>query len=243
MQKLICFLATAILMVFSPLAFSQPTVDPEAEKVLKSLQDYMQTQDTADIEAVITEDEVFNDTHKLQFGGTIKILMRRQPPQLSATTNSDYRNTRAYLNKSTFTVFDEDVNVYAQANAPGTLKEALTHLNAEYSIIQPGSELFSGQPFELLVGKASKVIYVGTGNVNGTSCHHIAGILPDMDWQLWIRAEGDPIVCKYVLTDRDIPLAPQYSMTFTKWKTNTKLTDKQFEFQPPADAEAIEIIK
>ncbi|MFW2437987.1 MAG: DUF2092 domain-containing protein [Arenicellales bacterium] len=243
MQILICLIATTILMAFSPLAFSQPTVDPEAEKILKKLQNYMQTQDTVAIEAVITEDEVFNDTHKLQFGGTIKMLMRRQPPQLSVTTNSDYRNTRTYLNKNTFTAFDEDVNVYAQVDAPGTLKEALTHLNAEYSILQPGSELFSGQPYELLVGKASKVIYVGTGNVNGSSCHHIAGILPDMDWQLWIRAEGDPMICKYVLTDRDIPLAPQYSMTFTKWKTNTKLTDKQFEFQPPADAEAIEIIK
>jgi hypothetical protein len=243
MHKIICFLATAMFLVFSPLALSQPTVQPEAEKVLKSLQNYMSTLETVEIEAVITEDEVFNDTHKLQFSGILKVLVRRQPSQLSLITNSDYRNTRAYLNKNTFTVFDEDVNVYAQAHAPGTLKEALTRLNTEYNIIQPGSELFSGQAYELLVEKASKVIYVGTGNVNGTSCHHLAGILPDMDWQLWVRAEGDPILCKYILTDRDIPLAPQYSMTFTKWKTNTELTDKQFEFQPPADAEAIEIIK
>jgi hypothetical protein len=243
MQKFICFIATAILMVFSPLVLSQPTVDPEAEKVLKSLQDYMHTLKTVDVEAVITEDEVFNDTHKLQFGGIVKILIRPQLSQLSITTNSDYRNTRVTLSKGTFTVFDKDVNVYAQVSVPGTLKEALPHLNAEYNLAPAGGELFSGQAYELLVGNASKVFYVGTGNVNGNSCHQIAGILPDMDWQLWIRAEGDPIICKYILTDRDIPLAPQYSMTFTKWKINTELTDKQFEFQPPADAEVIEFIK
>lgn len=243
MQKLTCLITSAILVLFSPVALSEPIVQPEAEKILKSLQNYMHSQDTANIEAVITEEDVYDDAHKLQFGGTIKILMTRQPPRLSITTASDYRNTRAYLNKGTFTFFDEDVNVYAQAPAPGTLKEALGQLNAEHNIVSPGSELFSGHAYELLVGKASKVIYVGKGNVNGTSCHHIAGILPDMDWQLWVRAEGDPVICKYVLTDRAIPLAPQYSMTFTKWKTNTKLTDKQFEFQPPADAEAIEILK
>lgn len=202
----------------------------------------MSSQKSVEIEAVVTEDEVYDDAHKLQFGGTMNILLKR-PAQLFVTNRSDYQNTQAYLNNGVFTLFDDDVNVYAQAPAPGTIGEALATVYATIGTVPGGAELFSGHAYELLVGKARKVIYVGKSNVNGNSCHHIAGILPDMDWQLWVRAEGEPVLCKYIVTDRDTPLAPQYTMTFTQWKSNAELSDKQFEFQPPADAEAIDVIK
>jgi len=242
MRKLICSISTAAFVLFSPLAFSQPTVQPEADKVLKSVEAFMSSQKSVEIEAVVTEDEVYDDAHKLQFGGTMKILLKR-PAQLFVANRSDYQNTQAYLNNGVFTLFDDDVNVYAQAQAPGTFGEALASIYENIGTVPGGAELFSGNAYELLVGKARKVIYVGKSNVNGNSCHHIAGILPDMDWQLWVRAEGEPVLCKYIVTDRDTPLAPQYSMTFTKWKSNADLSDKQFEFQPPADAEAIDVIK
>jgi hypothetical protein len=162
---------------------------------------------------------------------------------LAVTTNSDYQNTRVYLNDGKFTLFDTDVNVYAQATVPKPLKEALLTLSTEYNTAPPGSELFSGQAYEVLVAKASKVMYLGKGNVNGTSCHHLAGVMPDMDWQLWVRAKGDPQLCKYIVTDRSIPLAPQYSMIFTKWKKNADISNEVFEFHAPADAERVEIVK
>ena len=241
MHKLIYSITTAVFVLFTPLAFSQSNVQAEADKILNNVQTFMSTQKSVEIEADVTEEEVYGDAHKLQFGGTLKILIKR-PTQLSVTNHSDYKNTRAYLNNGIFTLLDEDVNVYAQAPAPGTFGEALASIYAKTGAVPDGAELFSGRAYELLVGKASKVVYIGKSNVNGNSCHHIAGILPDMDWQLWVRAEGDPVLCKYVVTDRAAPMAPQFTMTFTQWKSNADLSDKQFEFQPPADAEAIEII-
>ena len=242
MFKLICCISTVMFAVFSPAVLAQPDVQPEAKEVLKKLEAYMSSLVSVEIEANITEESVYNDTLKLQFGGTKKIFVR-QPSKLSVTTHAEYQNSRVYLNDGKFTIFDEDMNVYAQATVPKPLKEALVSLSRDYNTTPPGSELFSGEAYEVLVDKASKVMYLGKGNVNGTSCNHLAGILPDMDWQLWIRAEGEPQLCKYIVTDRSIPLAPQYSMTFTKWKKNTNIPDKVFDFHPPADAEAIEIIK
>lgn len=231
-----------MLVVLAPAVFAQTNIQPEAEKVLKNLETYMSSLTALEIEAVVTEESVYDDKLKLQFGGTKQIFVR-QPSKLAVTTNSDYQNTRAYLNDGKFTLFDLDVNVYAQATIPKPLKKALLTLSTEYNTAPPGSELFSGQAYEVLVAKASKVMYLGKGNVNGASCHHLAGVLPDMDWQLWVRAEGDPQLCKYIVTDRSIPLAPQYTMTFTKWKKNTDISDEVFKFHAPADAERIEIIK
>lgn len=242
MRKLMFLISIAMIVGLSPAAFSQSDVQPEADKVLKEAHAYLSGLNSLAIKAVTTEETVFEDTHKLQFGGTLELGLRR-PSQLFAVVHEDYKNRRMYLDGGTFTVFDEDVNVYAQTSAPGPLNEVFPRLHADFGISPPGGELFSGHAYELLVENATKVVYVGIGNVNGTPCHHIAGTLADMDWQLWIRAEGDPELCKYVVTDREVPLAPQYSITFTQWQSNADISAGQFEFQPPADAEAIGFIK
>jgi len=238
MNKLICSITSVMLVGFSSAVFAKPDVQPEAEKILKKVEAYMSSLKALEMVVSVTEESVYGESLKLQYGG-IKTIFIRQPSMLSVTTHTDYQNTRLTLNDGKFTLFNEDVNVYAQTTVPKALKEALTTLSKEYNAAPPGSELFSGQAYEALVEKASKVMYLGTGNVNGVACHHLAGVLPDMDWQLWVRAEGDPQLCKYIVTDRSIPLA----LTFTKWKKNTDIPDKVFEFRAPADAESIEIIK
>jgi hypothetical protein len=231
-----------MLVVFAPAAFAEPNIEPEAEKVLRSVGVYMSSLNSLEMTISVTEESVYGDTLKLQSGGTKNVFVRN-PSKLSVTTRTDTENKRVVLNDGKLTVFDEDVNVYTQVTVPKLLKEAIVALSNEYNYTPSGSELFGGQAYEALVEKASKVMYLGKGNVNGVACHHLAGILPDMDWQLWVRAEGDPQLCKYIVTDRSIPLAPQYSMLFTKWKKNTKIPDKVFEFRAPADAESIAIIK
>lgn len=223
-------------------AFAQPEMDPNADRVFKAVHAYMSGLDSLLVNAETSEETVYGDTHKLQFGGTLKFGMQR-PARFFATYHADYENRRMYLNDGTFTVFDEDVNVFAQVPASGSLDDAFARMQADYGISSPGGELFGGNAYELLVENASKVVYVGVSNVNGTACHHIAGILETMDWQLWVREEGDPELCKYVVTDRDVPMAPQYSITFEDWQANADISDRQFDFQAPADAEAIDFVR
>ena len=241
-RKFFSFISIVILFGLSPVAFGQTQMDAKADAVLQSAHAYMSGLDTLLVKADIVEDNVYGDTHKLQFGGVLKIGIQL-PAQFFAVYHSDFENRRMFINDGTFTVFDEDVNVYAQASAPGTLNEVFDRLHANFGINSPGGELFSGNAYDLLVKNASKVIYVGVSDVNGTACHHIAGVLQNMDWQLWVQEDGDPKLCKYVVTDRDVPMAPQFSITFSKWTANTDISAEAFEFQAPADAEAIEFVK
>jgi len=226
----------------SSVAIAQPSIDPEADKVLEAVHDYMSGLKSLLISAELSEETVYGDAHKLQFGGTLELGMRH-PAQFFAVHHADYENRRMYLDEGAFTVFDEDVNVYAQADVAGSLHDVFARLHAEYGISSPGGELFSGNAYELLVENANKVIYVGVSNVNGKACHHIAGVLENMDWQLWVQKDGDPALCRYVVTDRDVPMAPQFSITFDEWKANADIPDQQFDFQAPADAEAIDFVK
>ena len=242
MRKIFSLVPIVISLGLSSIALGQPNIDPEADRILKSVQSYMSGLNSLLIQAELTDESVYDDAHKLQFGGTLELGMRSSG-QFFAVNHTTLENRRMYVADGTFTVFDEDVNVYVQAPASGSLREVFARLHAKHGISAPGGELFSGNAYELLVQNASKVIYVGVSNINGTACNHVAGILQDMDWQLWVRKEGDPELCKYLVTDRDIPMAPQFSITFTKWQANAAISDQQFKFQAPADAEAIEFVK
>jgi len=242
MRRLLNFISFIICFGLSSAAFGQSHMDAEADDVLKAVQTYMSGLDSLLVQADVAEDSVYGDTHKLQFGGTLKLGIQR-PAQFFAVYHSDFENRRMYVNGGSFTVFDEDVNVYAEASAQGSLNEVFDRLHADFGINSPGGELFGGNAYELLVKKASKVIYVGVSQVNGTACHHIAGVLENMDWQLWVQKDGDPQLCKYLVTDRDVPMAPQFSITFRKWVANADISAESFEFQAPADAEAIEFVR
>lgn len=242
MSRVFFLVLIVVSLGLSSGAFGDSNVDPEADRVLKSVQSYMAGLDSLLIQAELTDESVYGDTHKLQFSGALEIGMRSSA-QFFAVNHSTLENRRMYVNNGTFTVFDEDVNVYAQAPASGPLKDVFAKLQAKYGINSPGGELFSGNAYELLAENASKVIHVGVSKINGVACHHVAGVLPDMDWQLWVRVEGEPVLCRYVITDRNVPMAPQFSMTFTKWQSNAAIPDQKFEFQAPADAEAIEFVQ
>jgi hypothetical protein len=242
MRAFLSIISCVIWLGQSTAVFGQSNVEPEADAVLKAMHTYMSGLDSLLISADISEDTVYGDEHKLQFGGTLTLGVQR-PAKFFAVHHADFENRRMYLNEGTFTVFDEDVNVYAQTSAPGPLDEVFSRLHADYGISSPGGELFSGKAYELLVENASKVIYVGVSDVSGEACHHIAGVLENMDWQLWVRKDGEPRPCRYVVTDRDVPMAPQFSVTFKEWKANADISDQEFDFQAPADAEAIEFVR
>ncbi|MBT4522777.1 MAG: DUF2092 domain-containing protein [Halieaceae bacterium] len=242
MRSIHYFAAVVMWVGLSSTAVARPEIDAQANEVLKAVNTYMSGLDALLISAEVSEESVYGDNHKLLFVGTVELGIRH-PAQFFTEHHTNFKNRRTYLNQGTFTVFDEDVNVYAQASAPGSLNDVFTKLHARYGISSPGSELFSGNAYELLVSKASRVIYVGESTIGGRACHHIAGVLADMDWQLWVQKEGDPQLCRYVITDRNVPMAPQFSITFDKWQANANISNQRFNFRAPADAEAIEFVK
>ena len=216
-------------------------VPSEAIEALDRLEQHLSGLDSIRFQAQVTEETVYGDDHKIQFEGTMDVAME-QPVSFSADLRSDHYNRQYRLQNGLFTVFDEDVNVFAQARVPGTLKEAFRTIAVDYGTDMPMSDLLSARARELLVDQATRVAYIGIGSVDDHKCHHIAGTLPDTDWQIWIRTGEDPWLCKYIVTDRNAPMAPQFTLRFRKWEANPDLTEAEFRFVPQAGVEKIEFI-
>jgi hypothetical protein len=216
-------------------------IDPAAEDAVLAMQSYLAQVNSARIKASFTEETVFDDTHKIQFGGTVTLGVER-PSRMFITARSDMWNRDYYLDNGAFVMFDHDVNVYATLSLPSKLRDAGTKLWKTYQMQLPGLELISEQGGELLLEGSDEVFYVGPAMVRGQKCHHLAGSMETMDWQLWIAASGDPLPVKYILTDLDIPLAPQFTIAFESWETGVKIPESAFDFQPPEGSEKIEVL-
>jgi len=76
MKKSVSLTSIVLWLGLSSVAFGQPSMDPEADKVLKAVQTYTSGLDSLLIKAELIEETVYGDTHKLQSGGTLKLGMR-----------------------------------------------------------------------------------------------------------------------------------------------------------------------
>ena len=79
---------------------------------------------------------------------------------------------------------------------------------------------------------------VGKGVVEGVRCDHLAFRAPHVDWQIWIQEGKEPLPRKLVITTRDQPNAPQFSVVVTKWNLKPVFTPQTFAFRAPSGREA-----
>ena len=82
---------------------------------------------------------------------------------------------------------------------------------------------------------------IGSGVINGVECDFVAFRKDDVDLQLWIAQGDKPYPCLYVLTSSLVAGGPQYSIAIRNWKTGSEVAADDFAFQPPANAEKIEL--
>jgi hypothetical protein len=216
-------------------------VEPKAAEIFALMDNHLAALQSLVIEGEITDETVFGDRHKLQFGGTATLSVQA-PDRMFAAIDSETQHRRFYLNKGAFAMFDRDLNIYVTTSLPVLLPAAAVHLGQTYGLDLPVAELLMRSTRRKLIEDSEKVVYIGEARVRGQACRHIAGTMGAADWQLWISVEKEPRPCKYIITDRSIPLAPQFTIVFDSWKSNVRIPAERFAFRPPEGAEQIEIL-
>jgi hypothetical protein len=68
----------------------------------------------------------------------------------------------------------------------------------------------------------------------------LAEIAADIDWQLWVSAEGEPLPIKYVITSKWITGAPQFSVQLHDWNSTVSVNEADVTFVPPDGAREFE---
>jgi hypothetical protein len=210
-------------------------IDPKAEGVLKSMSAYMATVKAFSVNTDIDFEILTKEHQKIQFSSFATAVVER-PGRLHIERAGEFADSEIYFDGKTLTLYGKNLNVYAQLDAPGTIDDAIRAYEWRTGIPAPGADLLFNDPYKVLMEGVEKATYVGSTQVDGVECHHLAFRKDEVDWQLWVQTGDRPLPMKYVITSKWQAAAPQYAIRYRGWNTQPSIGAKQFTFVPPAGA-------
>lgn len=216
-------------------------VEPDALKALEAMGEHLKTLKEFTLSAETTNEDVLDYGEKITIGGTITYKVKT-PDRLSLDMATDKMHRQYFYNGKTVTVFAPELNFYTIFPAPDTIAKTIGEAEDKYNVEVPLADLFylgtKGSAAD--ASNIRSAFYVSDSMINGISCAHYAYRTAEAHFQVWIRAEGEPLPCKVVRNLIGDPARPQYSAVLT-WKQGETLGEDLFNFTPPAGAEMIKM--
>jgi hypothetical protein len=252
MNRVYCFarriVSVAALAMLVTAAWPQPGhtqpagIDPQAEKLLRRMSDYLANRQQFTAKAESTLEVVLTSGQKIQFDSPATLMVSR-PNKLRAHRKGDIANQEFFYDGKTLTLYNPGENVYATTAAPPTIDETLDFAREKLDIIAPASELLYKNAAEKMLKESSSGFVVGPSVVGGVKCTHLAFRGSEVDWQIWIEDGDKPLPRKFILTSKKVAGEPQFTVLIRNWDVAPKLTNQEFSFTPPKGAKKIEFLQ
>lgn len=164
----------------------------------------------------------------------------QRPNKLRANISGDLSAFQFYYDGAHVSALDPAKNLYATADAPGTIDEMLPFIIEKADIEFPSADLLASNPYAEMTKGLTHAIVVGPAHVNGVPCEHFAFMGPESNWEIWIETGANPLPRRIAVTYKTVENFPRFLVEFPRWNLAPKLNASQFVFNKPAGATLIE---
>jgi hypothetical protein len=236
------WLSAFVALSWSGASLAQSSgIDPAAQRLLKASTDFLGAQRQFSLDARNSLEVVLKSGQKIEFNHTARQSVQR-PNKLRAERSGDLVRQLFVYDGRTLTVFNPADQAFAQMAVPDTLEGMLDHARTKLDILAPAGDLLYKDAYDILMDGVTDSFVVGKAVIEGVRCDHLAFRAAQVDWQIWIQEGAQPLPRRMVITTRDLPNAPQFAVTVTRWNLNPAFDAKTFAFTPPAGAKKVEFI-
>jgi len=181
------------------------------------------------------------DDQKLALASSGTVTLKR-PDKIRATRSGGHANIEMLFDGKTLTLLGKNANVYTQIDVPGAVDNLVNVLRKKYKRPLPAADLIMSNLYDQLMADVTDVKDLGSGVINGVECDYLAFRKKALDWQIWITQGDKPHPCRYVVTSKDIPHSPQYSIEIRNWQTDDAVTvSDDFVFKNTSNATKVDI--
>jgi hypothetical protein len=216
-----------------------PEIAPQADEALREMSDYLAGLQGFTVHTEGSIEVVLKDGQKLAFPFASNVQVRR-PDRLRSDRVGEATAMQFYYDGRTFTLFGEKARLWARADAPPTLDEAIEAARVDLDLEAPGADLLSSDVYATLTEDVVSGFVVGDAMIDGTKCRHLAFRGNEVDWQIWIEDGPRPVPRRYSITSKRIEGAPAFTVELKDWDTSANPPDSVFQFTPPPDATRID---
>lgn len=219
----------------------KPAVDANALHLLKKMTDYIGGLENFSMHTENSFEDVFDCGQKIQYNFASSVVISR-PDKLMAERTDGHVTQHLVYDGKTLSMYEGSHDIYAVVTAPDNLDELLHFSRDALDLVPPAGDMVFSNSFELLTDGLTSGFVVGKAVIDGVVCTQLAFATPVVDWQIWIADGSKPLPIKYVLTTKDDPARPQYSVLISNWNTDPLIPAGFFEFKFPATATPTEFV-
>lgn len=230
-------LAGAALVVL--VAAAARADDNSAKKILKGMSDYMAAQKTLSFNYDAALDVVTSEDQKLTLLSSGAVTLQR-PDKVRVTRSGGFADVEVVFDGTTLTLHGKNLNVFAQVNAPGSVDHLVDELQEKLQRPMPAADLLLTNSYDELMSDVIDIKDLGSGVVGGVECDFLAFRKKEIDFQIWVAQGDKPYPCRYAITSRASPGAPQYSIQIRDFKTGSDVAAADFSFKNPTGATQVE---
>jgi hypothetical protein len=233
--------ATSLALACSLLAAPTMAVDAvnrDADEILQAMSKFLAGTKAFSVSVDASIEVVTKEGQKLQMVNSASVLLER-PSRFYLTRRGKFADTEAFFDGTKLTFYGKTVKAYIQRDVAGQIDDALTALERDIGVPMPAGDLMLANPYPVLSSGVTSSGYYGIEYVAGVASHHLAFRKAGVDWQLWVKAEGNPLPTKYVITTIGLDRAPQFSVQFSDWNLKPAIVASRFRFVAPKGAQKL----
>jgi hypothetical protein len=251
MNKRRCFLvvlmAGALLSASATGAWAaqkkKSTATDEAMKVLLRMAEFISKMPQFSVTLESGYEVIQQSGQSIEFGGVSKHTVLRPDRMHADFLRSDGRLAQFYFNGKALSFADQGEKVYASIERPGDIDEAIRFYVSDLHMRFPLAALFVTRTPELMRQRVTEAAIVEECGLTDVPTIHIAARTKDVDFQVWVPKEGDPLPRRVVISYKKEAAAPMFWANFRNWDLSPDTSDALFTFMPPQGFEQIRFLE
>jgi hypothetical protein len=216
-----------------------PRIDPESMSDLMESLEFLSKSGKFSFTAETEYDALQGNGQKIEFGGTRKITVVRPDKVYSDIEERDGTKKVFVFDGKDIYFSDLERNVYASVPRPGDINQAIDYFTEALQMPLPLGQLISSDISEWVKKEIYAGGFVDQATINGVLCDHLAFRTENIDFQVWIAAEGDPLQMRLVIDYKNAPGEPQFRAMFKDWNFKPQVSDSLFVFAPAENMQKI----
>jgi len=219
-------------------ASAKKGVDPEADKLLRQMSDYLSGLKTFTVQNFAVDEMALKTGEKIQATSDSDIAVQR-PNHIRNTQRGAGEGLGLWYDGKKMTVACKENNSYESVDAPADIDGAIDKLRKHFKVDAPGADLLYSNPYEILMEQVKSGRVIGPETILGVPAKHLAFQGEVVDFQIWIQDGKAPLPLRFVITTKNVKANPQFSVQLSNWNTNPIFTGQEFTFQPPPGGKAV----
>jgi len=230
------------LAVFVPVQAEDKPVLPDVENpqpYFSRMAHFISSARQFQINMKLGYDVVQESGQKIEFSERRRVTVVRPDRLRVDIEKSDGEKALVLFDGKKITAYSETYQVYAEAESPGNIADALVYFLRDLKMRMPLALMLTEDFPEEMESRVEALAFVEVSAITDTPCVHMAGRTGQIDFQMWIPQTGNPLLRRVVITYRDEEGQPNFWADFVEWDIAPSISDQAFVFTPPEGAEKI----